>query len=491
MSHSVLYIPSAFGERPKSATTEKADLKLAKSDFLWPAIFMVCLSLTGLHIYPAILVCLAVMLKAFRENRYDFAIMLFFLMGGYGQMPQDVFPVKFYDLGILASLAFAVLLRKPVPVRRMLVLYLLYVVALFWIATQSWESMSTQFIVMRGYFSFIIVFVFLGTFANHPFQIKEMVRRLMVFLIIVCVFYILDSLILKGYFFMPVCSWGGGVTISTVYFNPFSLSPTRIYPHGLLFIPIVMVPAMRMFRLPKWVWLLVVVSALTTFTFTYLTALTVTLLLFQGSLRRLAKIAGVAVVCGLLLFGIDCLLPTTTDEYNYTTSTLRIKSTIDQFVDLANAVDDEDIAEFGSGRMAQAIPKLELVELYHKEWIGLGFLHPQFTKSTRFIVDNEYYTDVTKSTEVSTGIEVIPLEIFVQAGWAGLIVMNVFLFGVWLTICRLRYNYIYLATLVFVLVMGVGGFSSPTRFIGAQLLALSYAMVILANRERPEETSSR
>lgn len=483
MNHSVLYIPSVFRSSRKSDGAPKDELNLVRADFLWPALFMLCLTLTGLHIYPAILGCLAIMLKALREDRNDFTIMLLFLLGGYGLMPQDVFPVKLYDLGVLASIALAVLLRKPAPVKRALVLYLLYVVVMFWIARQSWESMRTQFIVLRGYYSFIILFAFLGCYANHNFDLKALVRRLMVFLVIVCILYVIDGLILKSHVFLPDAAWGYSVTIGDLSIHPFSLMPERIYPAALLFIPLAIVPAMRLFRIPRRIWALIIVSALITQTFTYLTALTVTILLFQGSMRRLLKITLATVIAAVVFYSVDCFLPVTQHENGSKSSTLRIKSTLDQFVDLADAMDDEDIAEFGSGRMAQAIPKLELVELYHKEWTGLGFLHQDYTTNARFIVENEYYIDVTKSEEVATGVEVIPLQIYIHAGWAGLIAINVFLFGLWFIVRRLKYSYIYLATLVFILIMGIGGFASPTRFIGAPLLAMAFAMVILANRE--------
>ena len=68
----------------------------------------------------------------------------------------------------------------------------------------------------------------------------------------------------------------------------------------------------------------------------------------------------------------DSFLPTQIHNDSFQ-SRLRIKSSVDQFMDLFNAVDDEDIAEFGSGRMAQALPKLDVVERENRQLIGLGF----------------------------------------------------------------------------------------------------------------------
>lgn len=485
MSHSVLYIPSVFRHKHHNAS-EKPELRLSREEFLWPVIFLVCMSLTGLHIYPAILGCFVAMLKTFRTNRYDFALMVFFLSGGYGLMPVNLFPLKVLDLTMLCAVGFAIILRKTPVMRRALVLYLLYVVAYIWIATYSWESMRTQFLVLRFYFGFIVVFVFIGCFANHSFELRRMVRSLMVFLVVICSFYIIDGLILKGPLLLPEATGTEAATISTLRLHPFWVGISRVYPPGLYFIPLAIVPAMRMYKLPKWVWVLVLVSALVTMTFTYITAFAAVLILFQGSWKRFGLICLVVVAGGLLLYGIDCLLPKRVSDFHQQSS-LRIQSTVEQFFDLANAMDDEDISEFGSGRMAQAIPKLELVSLYHKEWTGLGFLHKDYTTNARFIIDNEYYSDVTKSEEISTGIEIIPMQIYVSGGWAALIVINLFLFGLWFNVRKLRNNYIYLATLVFVMVMGVGGFAGVNTYPGNQLLAFAYAMVVLSNRKEEKE----
>lgn len=489
MNHSVLYIPSVFRRRSRTGTTEKPELNFERHEFLWPLIFLGCLSLTGLHVYPAILGCFAAMLKVFRTNRYDFTLMVFFLAGGYGLMPINVLPLKFLDIAMLCGVGFALILRKSAVMKRALVLYLLYVVAYIWIATYSWESMHTQLIVLRFYFGFIVVFVFLACFANHGFEISRMVRSLMVFLVIICSFYIVDGLVLKAHMFLPEANGVEATTISTLRPKPFWLGMSRVYPQGLFFIPLAIIPGMRMYRLPKWVWALVLISALVSMTFTYISALATILVLFQGSWRRFWKIC-LTVICGaLLLYGIDYILPKRVYDFRQS-STLRIYSTVQQFVELSKAMDDEDLAEFGSGRMGQAIPKLELVTLYHKEWTGLGFLHKDYTKDARFIIDNEYYSDITKSEEISTGIEIIPLQIYISGGWAALIVINLFLLGLCLNLRRLRNSYIFLATVVFVLVMGVGGFAGPNTYPGNQLLALAYAMVVLSNRSKEPDSEA-
>lgn len=484
MNHSVLYIPSVFKDTRLAKAKPKPELTFVRSDFVWPLLFMLCMALTGLKFYPAFLAAIGIMLKRFHEDRYDFAIMLFLTLGGFGLIPFDLLPVKIGDLGLLAAVTFAVLLRKPPLLKTMLVIYLVYAAALFWIALQSWESMRVQIQVLRYYYSFICVFVFFATFANTAFDIKRFTQRMMVFVILICCFYIGDSLLLKGHLLMPATKvWGEASTFYSIHIQPFRLLPERVYPQGIMVIIIGLIPAMRIYRMRWNVWALIAVSALCTQTFTYIAALVATLLLFQGSVRRFFRVVAIAVLCGLALYGLDCILPVWTNEYGYSSSTLRIKSTLDQFTDLAKAADDEDIAEFGSGRMAQAIPKLELVEFYGREWTGLGFLHRDISTNVKFIIENEYYTDETQSEEVATGVEIVPIQIYISAGWLGLIVVNLFFLAMYLLVCRLRYSYVYLGTLVFCLIMGIGGFASLTTFPGQITVALAFAAVVLANRD--------
>lgn len=86
-----------------------------------------------------------------------------------------------------------------------------------------------------------------------------------------------------------------------------------------------------------------------------------------------------------VLYCVDSFLP-----YNgeLKQSTLRIKSSIDQFFILENMQDEEDLAELGTGRMAQIIPKMDLLFELNKEWTGFGFLHPEKTTMSKYIIYN-------------------------------------------------------------------------------------------------------
>lgn len=481
MSHSVLYIPSVFN-RPENEKSEKPLLGFVKSDFTWPLLFMLSMALVGLRFYPAFLFALAIILKRFREDRYDFVIMLMMLFGNFGLMRADILHIKMQDIALVSGTVLAVIMRKPPLLRKMLCIYAVYAVILFWIALQSWESMRVQLVVLRYYYSFIVVFVPIAAFANRSFDMNRMIRRLMVFGLTMCCFYIFDALIVKGHILLPgTFSWSGQSTFWHPVMSPFSIKPLRVYPYGMYILMLVIVAAIRTYRLPKWQWALIIVASLSTQTMTFCAGFGVILILCQGSFRRTFKILGSIALGLVLLYGVDCLLPKYQNDVGETSS-LRLKSTVDQFFMLAEAADDEEIADFGSGRMGQFIPKLDLVQHYHKEWTGLGFLHRDLSTDVRFTIVNEYYVDLANNEEVATGVEVVPFQIFISAGWLGLIVHAAFFIGLYLLIRRYRYSYIYLSMLIFCAVAGLGGFASLANYEGQALMAFAFALVILANR---------
>ena len=99
-----------------------------------------------------------------------------------------------------------------------------------------------------------------------------------------------------------------------------------------------------------------------------------------------------------------------------------------------------------------------------------------------FIIVNEYYSDLSSNVEVATGVEVVPIQVYLHGGWIGLIAVTAFYVGLYFIIRRLRYSYFYPATLFFCGFLGLGGFAPLTNMEGIMLVAFSYALVILANR---------
>jgi hypothetical protein len=184
----------------------------------------------------------------------------------------------------------------------------------------------------------------------------------------------------------------------------------------------------------------------------------------------------VAIFC---LYFVDGTLPTSKENNE---STLRIKSSIDQFTALYNATDDEDISEFGSGRFAQVMPKFELMYSMHKEWVGLGFLHAELTKRSKYQITNEYYFDNTRSDEVATGIEIIPLQVIISIGYIGLLIHVLFFAYTYFLVRKLEYSKIYLSVLLIFSWFGLGGFSGLILFPSLALVGLTFAVVLLHNK---------
>lgn len=473
---------------PASAKTERPVLDLSKGEFRWPLIFMLSAVLLGLKFYPAILAVLAVLLNRWRHDRYDCAIMTFIFLGAFGLNFNQILPgVKTYDLGLLLGLGCMVFLRKPRILKIILVMFAAYAAVLFYIATCSWETMAIQSRILRYYFSFVTLFIPLAIFAGEPFDIRIFFRRLMPYVLLMCVFYIVDAIIFKGDILAPANFRWDGQTSTFLHpqLSPFQLRPHRKYPYGLYIMALAVIPTIRCYRLKWWQWGLLALAALVSQTFTFISGLVAAYILFQGSFKRIAKIVGISLGALVVLYFIDTRLPhtdTTTDRDMAVESRLRIQSSIDQIFMVFQAVDDEDLAEFGSGRFAQVLPKVDLISYYHKEMVGLGFLHPELTTNDKLIIVNEYYIDYSNNEEVAAEVEIIPVQIYVHAGWLGLTVHFLFFVGLYFVVRRLRWSVYYLCVLFCTAWFGLGGFASLAGFQGQHLVAFALAVVILENR---------
>ena len=89
--------------------------------------------------------------------------------------------------------------------------------------------------------------------------------------------------------------------------------------------------------------------------------------------KHMTKYAIIGIATGTVLYFIDGSMAYVNDDYR-TIAPIRLYSSVNQISEVAEAIDDEDIAEFGSGRIAQVIPKLELLYNLGYQWRGFGFL---------------------------------------------------------------------------------------------------------------------
>ena len=472
-----------------SATATPAEgrqlLTFEKREWVQPVLFMLSLSATGLRFYPALLFVILFLVKAFREDRYSFIVMLTLTVAGSGLIDPKMIPgVRFSDFATIASLALFFIFRKSPQARATVWVLALYLVALFVLATFSLESMSIQLVTLRNYLEFVYFIIPVACFAGRDFNIGSFFRQVILYSMIMCVFYILDAYIICGNLFVPLSKLWGNVqsTFYDLYWQPFQFNPLRKYPIGMFFVLLSVYPMMRYFKCRWWMWGIFIVAVICTQTFTLMLAVVLTMLYLAGGLKKFIKYGFIAIIGVVAVYFVDRALPRGDD--NTSGSVLRVASSVDQFIDLFNAVDAEDLAEFGTGRMAQVIPKVDLVMREHREWTGLGFLHPDKTKISRYVIDNEFYSDITASEELAYDVEVIPVQVFLTVGYIGLLVHLLFFVALMLIIRRDRMAVYFNSMLFMCFVLGLSGFARLIDFQGLGICALAYAVVLLDHYRR-------
>ena len=443
----------------------------------WQAIaYCLLMSLVGLHVYPMLLPLGAFLMWRWRSNRYDFTIELMLLIGGFGLMAYDVLPVKIADFGLLLGIVGFLIYRKNGYVKRVTLAMLAYFAVLFLLASTSIESMSVQFIRLRSYLLIGLFFVPLLTFANRRFEWPKFIESLVLHALVICGFYVIDTFIIGGFILLPAVMFGGGS--STIYDPHISgfLAMPRHYPPGLYWlIPCIVALNYKQLRL-SWVqWAIVLLAIYTSRTNSLLFALLVCWVCFRPGLRQVA-LYGVA---GLVLLVVG---------YNVDKSTgghLRLAENIDQFTSLEAAQDDEDLAEFGTGRMAQILPKWELLEDMGRLHLGFGFIHPEKSTNPIFQIRNNYYSDVSVADEVVTEVEVTQVQTILDCGFIGLFAQLLFFVGVYFIIRKLDHSLDYLNVIVGASVLGVAGFAGFNGLHGLTLISTVLGAVLAANKTLP------
>lgn len=468
---------------PQERVATKQRLVIERSQWRTPLLYMLTLALMGLNFIPAVALLPIFWMQAWRNDRNQLAIQLLFFFCGMGLVPlSNSFGHPFYDIALFAGPVFAVLLRKNKLEWRALIAFCLFFGALLFIARFSTERMSVQVLGMRKFLGFISVFVFIAAFAGKRFFMRSFCHTLMVYVLLMCAFYILDAYVIKGQLLLPGCYSSEPSTFLSPAIHPFTLAPYRKYPAGIVFLMTAILPIVRYYRLAWWQWALILGGFMATQTMTVIAAFGVCLVFFQGSARRIFQICLASLIGLISLVALDYVLPMR-DEVS---SALRIRSTIEQFMDLRKMVDDEDLAQFASGRMGQVLPKVELIGLYNKEWTGLGFIHDTKTTSSTLMVENEYYTDVEQALEVATAVEIAQVQAYINVGFAGLILIGLFYGFLFWNIRRSPYKPMFAAAIVFTFVSGLGGFSSLTSIEGTIMIGFIYAIIILADKKGEE-----
>ena len=320
-------------ERP-----DKELLQVGKGDILWPLAFILSVSMGGLGIFVGYLFALCILFNRLNHDRYDVLLMVvLFLCGssmhnltnGYFNLP---------NISLLVSFPAVILLRKTPIIKKVFWVLALYIVGLLAIASTSDESMMIQSYGYRLYFAFIFIFTPFLIFSGREFDIKILFRKILIYALIFCSLYIIDSAIVGGALLLPFdASWSMmGITssINNLWANPLSMNFPRRWPEGLYILSAAMYPLARYYKLNIWQWLLILGALAVCRTFSFIIACIIGYIVCTGSLKRMALYFVVAIGAISLLYYIDGLLPESVlsgeDGLEVHSSALRIKSQIDQ-----------------------------------------------------------------------------------------------------------------------------------------------------------------
>lgn len=452
----------------------KESLSITRQEWWWPLLFLLSMSLTGLNFPLGYIGIVVVLINRFIHDRYDFIIALTLLFGGYALMSDEDFPVKLQDIALVISCLGIFIYKKTPELKKVTFALIAYALALVLIARTSDETMVIQLRRLRGYLMIMYFFIPLMAFSGREFDIKYFFKRLMIFALIICWFYIIDGFILNGWVLLPDASnqYEYSSTFTNLIWYPLQFTFPRKYPPGLYILALCLLPITKYYKLSTKQWIVVLLAFATSRTLSVIGGLLITYVIFQGHFKQVAKYGVIAIVIVTSMYFVD----------RSTGGFLRIQSTIDQFISLDAVQDEEDLAEFGSGRMSQIIPKMEVLYDLDREWLGLGFLHPELTTNPKYWIKNELYTDVTKAEEVATAVEVSAVQTILDVGYIGLILQTLFYLYIYYAIRHLKYSRYYLMTFVVISIFGIGGFAGVTTHHGLLLLGLSLSVVLLANK---------
>ena len=445
--------------------------------------FFLLMALAGLEFYPALLLIVIWLAQRFRTDRYSFLVEFTIFLGGYGFISANMLPFKMADVALICGLVGALIYRKNAAVKRISQASLLYIALVIGIALTSDESMRTQFIVMRNYFYFLYFFVPLIVFADRTLDWQEFIHTVMVHVVVICGFYAFDTYVINGFVLVPSCgrvidSFGveHHSSIHGLWWAPLSMNWPRHYPNGLYWLGMCILSIThRQITFSRKQWIVVALGLLSTRTFSLLASMLVCYAVFRSNAKQILRYAIVSVVALVTLYGVDHMVG----------GYMRVASTIDQFTSLSTAQDAEDLAEFGSGRMAQIIPKWELLTDLHRRTLGFGFLHPELTTNPKYQIKNDLYTDIAHSEEVSTAVEVSQIQTILDIGFLGLLIQTAFYVSICYIIRRMHHARVYACVLTAVSILGVGGFAGLNQREGLLLVGLALGVVLAYNKNLP------
>ena len=458
----------------------KEPLKMSTGEWLWPLGLLFTMSVVGLSFYPAVAVLLILLLNRFVKNKYDFLITVIIMAGSTGFISENQLGFKLYDLLLLASAFGLFFVRKNPLTKKMLKLMAVYILYMVLMGCMSDETWGIQFLVFRQNISFLVFILPLWLFANRDFDIQYFFRKLIVYFMIIMVFYIIDGFVLSGQILLPNTFSINHSTFDNPFWFPFSTRFFRKWPSGMFIIVLVAYPLARYYKLSWKLWLVILGGLFATRTMTIFAAFFLSYFIFQGNIRKVIGYLLIGIVSLGLLYFIDSKM----DGF------LRISTTVDQFVALSVVEDEEDMSEFGTGRMAQIIPKYEAMEEQGDLALGWGFVHPELSTNPKYQIRNTLYVDIAKADELATATEVSQFNTIIHLGIVGLIVQTLFFIAIWFVLRHLPDAGFYLSSIIMASIMGLGGFTGLNTQWGLIYVGTAIGIVLLESRHRSEPQST-
>lgn len=468
---------------PASAAGEGRRYFRAPNGWGVPVLFMLSMTAVGLSFYPAWLIVLMMLVKRFKTDRYEALIMLLIALGGYGLRPGPTTIECLIIYAVAVPLIF--LLRKTAVTRRALAIWGVYAAGCLILSFRSIEPLSGQLLVLMWYLSFLFFLIPLGMFAGRSFRMDDFFNRLYPYAVIYCVYYWIDGLVLCGPVMLPVIQPFVGIhTFWDLYVIPFGGFIARVYPPGIYLTLMLIYPLTRSHRLRWWETVLFIGVLVISKTFSLIAAVVLGYIICHKGFSKVSKRIILATGLFAAVYALDLSISDLSQIATGEGTKLRIASTVNQFVLLDSAQDAEDLAEFGTGRMGQVIPKVERLYEMGLEWTGFGFLHPTKTDNPSLMIENPYYSDIANNYESVAAVEVIPVQVFLNMGYIGLAWHVLFLLGMILVIRKLPDAKYFWSLMAIFICLGVGGFCGMVQPQGQMIVGTAFAMVILQEKTR-------
>ena len=467
----------------KTDHQEKEALSLFPREMFSAFIFLITLSLVGLKFPVAYLLLPVVLFSSFLRNRYDFLIQFTILCGSYGFFSEDEsFPFKRMDIALLLSVVTIAIYRRDKTLNKLLLLTAGYFALLFALALTSSESIFIQIRRMREYWG-IIYFMFpLLIFSREEFDIKIFYRKILTYAYIIGIFYIFDGLIFGGNILVPRTFTYSGYYPTYYKFYCYPGSFPRKYPHGLFIAALCIFPLLRFYSLRLKHIIVFALALIVCRTFSIIGGILLTIMFFTGTAKNAFKYIAICVVIFIAGYYIDRQMD----------GKLRIVQLVEQFEVLKNPDDPELLIKFGTGRMAQILPKIDHMLVMGKQYTGFGFLHEELTTSREFVIINEFYPDVTQSEETVARVEVTQIQTILDVGLIGLLIQTLYYLAIYFWVLRpMPYSQSYLIVLLCISFFGIGGFTGLTSHQGLLLLGVTTGTILLCHKQQSESSPDK